>query len=80
MPASVRPFAEARLVAPVYQNLGAAKMEFVVNLRKLESTALSRQVRGAAVELERVRQWGDSTREDELLRAAAEAARRKRDL
>lgn len=80
IPASVRPFAEARLVAPVYQNLGAAKMEFVVNLRKLASTALSRQVRGAAVELERVRQWGDSSREDELLRAAAEAARKKRDL
>lgn len=80
MPASVRPFAEARLAAPVYQNLGAAKMEFIVNLRKLESSALSRQVRGAAVELERVRQWGDTSREDELLRAAAEAARRKRDL
>ncbi len=75
MPEPLRPFARARLAAPVHQTAEVARRELLGNLRKLLQAEHSRMARSTKVDIERARLEGNLEQELSLLKSLEERAR-----
>ncbi|OQX67114.1 MAG: DNA primase [Sorangiineae bacterium NIC37A_2] len=75
MPEPLRPFARARLAAPVHQTAEVARRELLGNLRKLLQAEHSRMARSTQADIERARLEGNLEQELSLLKSLEERAR-----
>lgn len=80
VPEAVRPFATARLAAPLYSDLEQAQIVLISNLKKMQNQDFSRQKVGNIGDLARARSEGDQHTEFEILRALELRARQRRGL
>lgn len=75
MPEPLRPFARARLAAPVHESAEVARRELLGNLRKLLQAEHSRMARSTKIDIERARLEGNLDEELSLLKSLEERAR-----
>jgi DNA primase len=80
LPASIHPFAAARLAAPRHERVDDARSELLRNVEKLKRLELSRQKTEVMEELERIQSSGDFDREVALLREQERRARERHGL
>jgi len=80
LPASIHPFAAARLAAPRHQSLTDAKAELLGNVEKLKRSELTRHKSETIEELSRMQSSGDFDREMALLGAQARRVRERHGL
>jgi DNA primase len=80
MPETIRPFALARLAAPLHTELSRAGDELRSNLKKMQKQDHLRHKQSVAAEIERARAEGDQGTEDELLRSLEMRARQRHNL
>jgi DNA primase len=80
LPASIHPFAAARLAAPRHERVDDARSELLRNVEKLKRLELSRQKSEVMEELERIQSSGDFDREVALLREQERRARERHGL
>jgi len=76
LPETLRPFAEARIAAPLYTSLPAAEAAMGENLAKLRKLEFAKLKSSTISELEKAR--GDVDQEELLLREQHERARKRR--
>lgn len=77
LPASIHPFALARLAAPQHERLDEARSELLGNIKKLRSLELSREKSAVVGELEQAARLGNFEEQANLLRELQEKARRE---
>jgi DNA primase len=77
LPASIHPFALARLAAPQHELLEVARTELLGNIKKLRSLELSRKKSAVVGELEQAARLGNFEEQANLLLELQEKARRK---
>jgi DNA primase len=80
IPPSIQAFAVGRLASPAFDAIEDARTELLGNARKLSSLSLKRENAAEVELLHRVEAEGDADRENELLRALAERARKRHGL
>jgi DNA primase len=80
LPASIHPFAAARLAAPRHQSATDAKAELLGNVEKLKRSELTRHKSETIEELSRMQSSGDFDREMALLGAQAQRVRERHGL
>lgn len=80
LPASIHPFAAARLAAPRHQSASDAKAELLGNVEKLKRSELTRHKSETIEELSRMQSSGDFDREIALLGAQARRVRERHGL
>jgi DNA primase len=80
IPAPIQEFAVGRLASPAFDSLDVARGVLFENARKLSSLSLKRENAAEIEELHRVEARGDAEAENEMLRAFAERAQKKRGL
>ncbi len=78
IPEAVRPFAEARMAAPLHSTIKTAQVELSGNLKKLQHMEFARLSNSAVNELEKARMTGDFDQELDLLRQQELRARKRR--
>jgi DNA primase len=80
IPESLCEFAQARIFAPIHNNIDNARVELFANFDKLRRMELTKQSTGTLEDIERARQEGDFDQELELLKEQALRARRRHGL
>lgn len=76
LPETLRPFAEARLAAPLYSSIDVAERVLQRNITSLRNMEFAKLKSSTISELEKAR--GDADEEDRLLRENMERARKRR--